>query len=62
MKFVGIDIFIFGVYSIRVVFILVVKVYNVFIIIIMKFVGWFFESIFSKFYNKVIVGVKENFG
>lgn len=62
LKFVGIDIFIFSVYSIRVVLILVVKVQKFLIIIIMDSVGWFLENIFMKYYNKIIFKLIDNFG
>lgn len=59
MKFVfmmvGIDIFIFKFYSIRVVFVSVVYVLRIFVDIILRIVGWFSELIFRKFYNKDII-------
>lgn len=60
---VGIDINKYGVYSIRVVFISVVKVVNVLVKIIMDVVGWVNVGIFSKFYDKLISVIESvNFG
>lgn len=58
---VGINIKVFLVYSIWVVVIFVVYLNNVFINIIMEVVGWFRESIFRIFYDKLVIRVV-NFG
>lgn len=58
MGFVGINIKKFLVYSIRVVFFLVVIWNGVFIIEILNKVGWSFEKIFFKYYNLDVIKIK----